>query len=101
MNFTSNPLRIRSKTGGKTCLPEELSVAFACEALRTAQQVDDPQRCNRERSNRLQQVIILFLTIPTDFMIVEQKLTTIWILNRIENRITLLNANSPDVLKFR
>ena len=39
----------------QTCLPEGLSVAFACcEALRTAQQVDDPQRCSRERSDRLQ-----------------------------------------------
>ena len=39
----------------QTCLPEGLSVAFACcEALRTAQQVNDPQRCSRERSDRLQ-----------------------------------------------
>ena len=41
----------------QTCLPEGLSVAFACcEALRTAQQVNDPQRCSRERSDRLQPV---------------------------------------------
>jgi len=57
-DYINGLMRIR-KDRRQTCLPEGLSAAFAgCEALRTAQQVNDPQRCNRERSDRLQPVII-------------------------------------------
>jgi len=36
-------------------LPEGLSVFAGCQALCVEQQLDDSQRCSRERSDRLQQ----------------------------------------------
>ena len=57
----------------------------------------------------LRPVIILFLTIPTDFMLVKQELAkkvflTAYFNNldiKTKNQITPLKAISPNVLKFR